>query len=71
MADAAACVNCRQRPIDPRHRPFCSERCRMADLGRWLGGNYRIAGDPAEEASGPPAMPEPPGEPNGSREPDF
>ncbi len=43
----------------------------MADLGRWLGGNYRIAGDPAEEASGPPAMPEPPGEPNGSREPDF
>ena len=22
--------------------PFCSKRCRMVDLGRWLGGNYRI-----------------------------
>jgi len=22
--------------------PFCSPRCRMVDLGRWLGGSYRI-----------------------------
>jgi uncharacterized protein len=22
--------------------PFCSKRCRMVDLGRWLGGEYRI-----------------------------
>ena len=22
--------------------PFCSKRCRMVDLGRWLGGDYRI-----------------------------
>ncbi|MCS6976269.1 MAG: DNA gyrase inhibitor YacG [Gemmatales bacterium] len=22
--------------------PFCSERCRLIDLGRWLGGQYRI-----------------------------
>lgn len=22
---------------------FCSERCRMADLGRWFGGEYRIS----------------------------
>ena len=22
--------------------PFCSHRCKMVDLGRWLGGNYRI-----------------------------
>lgn len=22
--------------------PFCSKRCRLVDLGRWLGGNYRI-----------------------------
>lgn len=26
--------------------PFCSPRCKLVDLGRWLGGNYRIAGDP-------------------------
>lgn len=23
--------------------PFCSPRCRMIDLGRWLGENYRLA----------------------------
>ena len=27
--------------------PFCSERCRLLDLGRWLGEDYRIAGPPA------------------------
>ena len=29
-------------------RPFCSERCRMADLGRWFRGDYAI-GRPIEE----------------------
>jgi endogenous inhibitor of DNA gyrase (YacG/DUF329 family) len=24
-------------------RPFCSERCRTADLGGWLDGAYRIS----------------------------
>lgn len=23
-------------------RPFCSERCKLIDLGRWAGGEYRI-----------------------------
>jgi len=26
--------------------PFCSERCRITDLGRWAAGDYRIAGEP-------------------------
>jgi endogenous inhibitor of DNA gyrase (YacG/DUF329 family) len=47
MPDTQACVHCRQRPVEPAFRPFCSERCRMADLGRWLGGGYRIGGEPA------------------------
>ena len=25
-----------------RHRPFCSERCRVIDLGAWASENYRI-----------------------------
>jgi endogenous inhibitor of DNA gyrase (YacG/DUF329 family) len=29
--------------------PFCSARCRLIDLGRWLGEGYRIAGGPAGE----------------------
>jgi endogenous inhibitor of DNA gyrase (YacG/DUF329 family) len=26
--------------------PFCSPRCRLIDLGRWLGEEYRIAAEP-------------------------
>jgi endogenous inhibitor of DNA gyrase (YacG/DUF329 family) len=34
--------------------PFCSERCRLVDLGNWLGESYRIAGpvvDPTDDSS--------------------
>jgi uncharacterized protein len=24
------------------YRPFCSERCKLIDLGKWAGGEYRI-----------------------------
>jgi endogenous inhibitor of DNA gyrase (YacG/DUF329 family) len=44
MPPDATCVYCHARPIDPAWRPFCSERCKMADLGRWLSGDYRVAG---------------------------
>ncbi|MDR3634825.1 MAG: DNA gyrase inhibitor YacG [Isosphaeraceae bacterium] len=26
--------------------PFCCERCRLIDLGRWIDGNYAIPGGP-------------------------
>src|SRR5918994_1672647 len=39
------CAYCRKQPVDPAWRPFCSDRCRMADLGHWLSGDYRIQGD--------------------------
>ena len=42
MADAPLCVWCRKNPQDPKYRPFCSERCKLADLGRWLNESYRI-----------------------------
>jgi endogenous inhibitor of DNA gyrase (YacG/DUF329 family) len=29
--------------------PFCSPRCRTADLGNWLSENYRISSPMAEE----------------------
>jgi len=44
------CVYCRRLPADPAWRPFCSERCRMTDLGKWLTGAYAVpAEDPPEE----------------------
>lgn len=26
-------------------RPFCSERCKMVDLGAWVSGDYAIPGE--------------------------
>lgn len=28
---------------DDEHFPFCSDRCRMIDLGKWASGAYRIS----------------------------
>ncbi|UOO88124.1 DNA gyrase inhibitor YacG [Vitreoscilla massiliensis] len=28
-----------------RYRPFCSERCKMIDLGAWAESEYSIAAD--------------------------
>lgn len=33
---------------DNRSRPFCSDRCQLLDLGRWLDGTYAVPGEPAE-----------------------
>jgi len=30
--------------------PFCSDRCRLVDLGRWLGESYRITPESEGEA---------------------
>ncbi|HSD61119.1 MAG TPA: DNA gyrase inhibitor YacG [Burkholderiales bacterium] len=30
-----------------RYRPFCSERCRLIDLGKWAAEDYRVAEGPA------------------------
>jgi endogenous inhibitor of DNA gyrase (YacG/DUF329 family) len=46
MSPEPLCVYCRRRPADPAWRPFCSERCKLADLGHWLTGQYRVAGAP-------------------------
>jgi endogenous inhibitor of DNA gyrase (YacG/DUF329 family) len=29
--------------------PFCSERCRRVDLGRWLNEDYGLPFEPSEE----------------------
>lgn len=32
-------------PASP-HRPFCSERCKLIDLGAWATEGHRIPGEP-------------------------
>ena len=33
------------------NRPFCSERCRLVDLGQWAEESYVIPGPPQEQLS--------------------
>lgn len=48
MEPAPRCPTCRARVEweDNPHRPFCSERCQLADLGGWMTEQYRFPGSP-------------------------
>jgi endogenous inhibitor of DNA gyrase (YacG/DUF329 family) len=41
-------------PAESTALPFCSERCRTIDLGRWLGEAYRMPVDTEAEADKSP-----------------
>lgn len=32
-------------------RPFCSERCKLIDLGEWADEQHRIPGEPVKSSS--------------------
>ena len=40
VADSS--VTSTERARGKSYFPFCSERCKLIDLGRWLGGRYQI-----------------------------
>ena len=39
-------------PHDGAHRPFCSKRCKLVDLAKWLGGEYAIPSDEPADPHG-------------------
>jgi uncharacterized protein len=46
MPDAKTlhCPTCRKPvALDAPDMPFCSERCRLLDLGAWASGDYKIS----------------------------
>lgn len=45
------CPHCDREVVWPETKtfPFCSERCRLIDLGVWASGDYRVPGEPASE----------------------
>jgi endogenous inhibitor of DNA gyrase (YacG/DUF329 family) len=52
---AAACPICKKALSGEREAqlgPFCSQRCKLIDLGNWLGGKYAVAGDERTSAPG-------------------
>ena len=38
-----SCPTCNATCEDPDARPFCSPRCRLADLAGWFGGDFSIS----------------------------
>lgn len=36
------CGNSAEYNPENKSRPFCSERCKLIDLGEWASGNYAI-----------------------------
>jgi endogenous inhibitor of DNA gyrase (YacG/DUF329 family) len=38
------CPICK-KPVDPSNEdvPFCSNRCRVLDLGKWASGDYKVS----------------------------
>jgi uncharacterized protein len=52
VATIVKCPTCR-RPVtwssESPHRPFCSDRCRLIDLGAWLTEQHTIPDDSLTE----------------------
>ncbi|MBU1224722.1 MAG: DNA gyrase inhibitor YacG [Gammaproteobacteria bacterium] len=45
--------------VENRWRPFCSERCKLIDLGQWATEKYRVPvveQDPEDESDVPPTQ---------------
>jgi len=62
MPTIVACPNCGKSvewTPDNQWRPFCSERCKLIDLGAWAAEKYRV---PVAEEDDTPGS----GEPGGS-----
>ena len=62
MSKRVKCPTC-GKPVtwtpESKWRPFCSERCRLIDLGAWAAEEHRIAGEPAHpEETGEAGAPE-------------
>ena len=49
MSKTVKCPTC-QKPVEwseeSPFRPFCSERCRLIDLGEWASEKHAIPGEP-------------------------
>jgi len=63
---ALRCPICK-KPVDepgaaaskePSLFPFCSERCKLIDLGRWLDGKYQIPVDAEDLSESPTSSPD-------------
>lgn len=57
MSKRVKCPTCGKAvawTADAKWRPFCSERCRLIDLGAWAAEEHRIPGEPAQPSDAEP-----------------
>ena len=52
MKAQITCPQCHKAAVwqENPHRPFCSERCQLIDLGQWADGSYCIP-EPSQASS--------------------
>jgi endogenous inhibitor of DNA gyrase (YacG/DUF329 family) len=52
MATVVKCPTCK-RPVEwsteSLYRPFCSDRCRLVDLGAWFSEKHKIPDEPGSD----------------------
>ena len=46
LVKCPTCKKMHEYDVKSPWRPFCSERCKMIDLGEWANDGYRIEGEP-------------------------
>jgi uncharacterized protein len=55
LSAMSPCTNCR-RTAAPRAEnaafPFCSTRCKLIDLGKWVDKSYRVPACPGSSSDG-------------------
>lgn len=51
IVSTRVCVFCRREPAQAPWVPFCSERCKLQDLARWVDGRYRVPAEPVRTES--------------------
>jgi endogenous inhibitor of DNA gyrase (YacG/DUF329 family) len=57
IARTVPCPHCRQPALfgeRNRWRPFCSQRCRSADLGAWASERFRVPAQAPSDADDTP-----------------
>lgn len=60
-ARIAPCPNCgkpSKATLENPWRPFCSERCKLIDLGEWVNEERRIPGESSDENPDAPVPPD-------------
>jgi uncharacterized protein len=62
-ARLVTCPTCKRKvawSAESPFRPFCSERCRLIDLGAWISEQRGIAGEDAPDSDAPSDIPKTP-----------